>query len=300
MSKKKKAVEVMNRELTVYDGDKESFVTISQQQQSYAAYLHRQVAMGVFITALAIQRMFDEKLYLAMGCSTKEEYADTMLPFGRHQAFRYYKVAQKFKDFLAFNVAPEQQKENEFSGLGIQKLYELTQIEDKDLGNIVKTGKLITKDGSEYTIEDIKDMTTKEFAKTIREVKSKYSGKLSALLEENKLLKAERGLDKQLIESAEEKITHAQELELIYGAGASKLADKKKEIALARDCFNDAWTHLHKANVTSNDPKTLQREVPEILNMVMELHGMAVDRYLDFIDMREACRVDDAKLKNNK
>lgn len=297
MKKTNSKLIVVSNEMTVFDGDKQDFVKVSKEQQLSAGYIHQQIAMGVFITALAIKKMYDEKLYLAFNCSTREEYADTMLPFGRRQAEKYYRIADKFKEYLPENANLSSQIEGDVQELGIAKLYELTKIEDEDLRTVMSGGNLTGADGNKYSLEDINDMSARELSKRIQEIKSKYTSRISNFEEENKLLKAERESDKELVESAKEQTEHAHKLEIMYGGGASLLKDKEACLQAARDHFRRAWESLESANITEKDPVQLQREVPEILNGYLELHHHLCARYSPFIDMREAYGADNAKLK---
>jgi len=278
--------------LKVYDAESEQWKDISSKEQKMAAYIHNQVLMGVFISATAIKKMFDEKLYLGLGCDSKEEYISTMLPYGRSQAYRLYAIGSKFNGILGgFGEQAKllgegnEQNPNDFvpsmgqneagnvtpaglNNLGMAKLYELTRIDDANFDELMTTGKANI-GGNEITIEEIKEHSAKELQKRISENKKLYTGKIAQMQEEIKTLKEE----KKTLEASEDKIKTAVELEKLYGGVASKLEDKKSRLSDATSLLNDFNETIMRCGITDEDPQVLQQQLVDLIRQVDGLYA---------------------------
>jgi len=255
-----KKIEV--KSLMVFDSDKGDFVQVTPDMQRHAAYVHQQIAMGTFMIALAIKKMFDEKLYLGLGCSNKTEYCETMLPFGRQQAYKYYKIGKKFQKYLpgdSESVAPGRH----FEDLGYKKLYELTKLDDADFEELIETGEI---DG--FKMEQFKKQTYNEAMKEINLLRRKSSKKISILEEENKKLKSEMQSRERLIEEANEKYKQALEMEDVYGPMKTSVDDRRRVLNNAIDMLNHATKLILNCKVTVDDPPTLKHTAVEVYKIL--------------------------------
>jgi len=240
--------------LKVYDSEKEDFVDISPEIQRHAAYVHQQIALGTFSIALAIKKMFDEKLYLGLGCSSKVEYCETMLPFGRQQAYKYYAIGRKFQNFLPANgenVAPVRQIED----IPMKKLYELTKIDEADFEELMTKGEV-----EGVSLDEIRKQTYNDAITELAKIKNKSSRRISTLEAENEQLKAEQKALDQKIDEANEKLQLAQEIQERFGEMATSIDDKHRMIKKAAELLTTASELMLNCMVTVDDPVTLKAD----------------------------------------
>lgn len=281
--------------LIVYDAEHDAMVEVTREQQMLAASLHRQVVIGAFITALALKRIRDERLYVALGCHTFDEYTVSMCPFNRAQAYKYLKIAQRFEQLLPnmeeLKEIAESKKVNKNSErfvqstgqMGIEKLYELTRLEDNDLEELTTTGKLSTPDG-DYTLEQMQEQTTREFTRQLKEIQARYSGKLSQLDEENKTLQAEKELLEKQMEQNQEHIQDAREIQKLWGRRASKIEEKREMLNEARKTLAYLQQIVFQINIQDDDPGSLQREMLDLAGAIHETHEKLFGLYHEFMD----------------
>lgn len=291
----------------VLNGDTGEMVSISPEQRSRANALHGRVLLGVYYSAMALKQVCDEKLFLALGYGTQTEYLSTALPFGRSQAFKYLKVAEKFEN--VFNLLPSNnlpagllsdgsdsplEWTNEantddkgdvaakFQQLGVQKLYELTSMDDDDLLTLVREGKVSTENGT-ISFEELQDLTAKQLALEVKKVSGKFQDKIkhlnsriAVLEEENKLLASEA-------KTQAEKIAYAEDIEKKYGAIASKTEDKRKHLTEASNHLYDCRELILRCGISTDDVMSLQNELVVFVNIIRDLHTTIAEMYGEVI-----------------
>lgn len=272
--------------LQVFDAEEQKWKEVSQKEQVFASHIHNQVMTGVFYSAAALTKMLDERLYLALGCESRDEYINTMLPYSRRQAYTLLAIGRKFSGILGdtseqkmigdgsvHSSALEEGESTEkvhasaLNGLGIKKLYELTKFDDVEIDELMKTGSTIV-NGDQITLEELKESSAKEVTKRIAEVKKLYSGKISQLQEEVKQLKEEKKIYEKVSEEVQTKIVNAIVLEKQYGGIASKLEDKQERIQDAYKLLNDFVETLVRCGVNDNDPLVLQQQLVDLIRQV--------------------------------
>jgi len=296
-----------SRNLTVYDAENDAWVEVNAEQQRFAGYVHQQVLLGVFVSATAIKKVFDEKLYLALGCQSRDEYIETMLPYGKRQTYRLYAVANKFNSVLGNGDLMQLQGNNDkylidktenvslkshlnnrtievqtLGELGINKLYELTKLDDDELKDLVKKNKVELGNG-EYSLEDIKEMTGQELRKQMTEIRKKYQARLSLVEEENETLKEEKKLIEKQRYTDAERIKNAEDLESKYGAPASLLEDKKKMLEKARGLLNEFNQVIVRCGINIEDPEGIQSDLVDIIRKIDTVHQATIGVYEDVI-----------------
>lgn len=276
--------------LTVLDTETQEWREFSEKERKTANFLHNRVLAGVFVSAMAIKEMFDKKLYLALNCSSKDEYISTMLPYSRSQAYRFYAIGNRFGGFLGDfesqtkqltanlpldteNIEDEDGKsvppvgqntmQEDLGGLGLRKLYELTRLDEPEFEELIKTGKT-----QDLTLEEIKDQSAKELNRKISDMKRQYSGKISQLQEEVKQLKEEKKIYEKVSEEVKTKIVNAIVLERQYGGVASKLEDKQERIQEAYKLLNDFAETLVRCGVSEQDPLVMQQQLVDLIRQV--------------------------------
>ncbi len=247
---------------SILDSESGNFVEITPELQRNAMYVHGQIQLGTFAIALAIKKIYDEKLYLGLGCSSRKEYAETMLPFGRKQAEKYYKVADKVSQFmpeLKENGASMRHLEpgdtEKLDGIGMAKLYELTKLEDADFEEIMEGNEV-----NGVSLEEIKAASVREATAEIKRIRDAYSKKLAVQDEAIKTLKAEKQANDDKIRAAEEKLNTAKAIEDKFRREAGSVEDKQRAIKAAKSLLDEASMLIGACGVDVTDPETLQQE----------------------------------------
>lgn len=290
--------------MKVYDEETDKFVLIPIEEQRNANYVHQQLVMGALMMAIGISKMFNEKLYLALGYSSRDEYIDLGLPIGRTQAYRLYTIGMKFtateklltddgnvislmKQLPApGQISPingtegiENEPNNEelksnaakILGFGMTKLFELSSLEDDELAKLIKTGK-VSLAGGDLTIDDVIDTTTKELSKKLREMKSKYQGETTRLTEEVRLLESEQKSRSKEFERMATENKNAKRVEAMYGPKASLIKDKVERLGEARVCLQEFSQILRNCGVDENDPKEIRDDLLSLLKLISSTH----------------------------
>jgi hypothetical protein len=286
--------------MTVYDEETEKFVDVSPETQRLAAYVHQQGLMGAFISAVAIKKMFDEKLYLGMGCQSREEYVAVCTPYGRRQAYRYYKIATKFdsvtklltgEDLKPINLenglvtlkSLNGENGSEIASLGLSKLYELSNLEDDEVADLIKKGK-VDLPGGELTLQDIIDSTAREAAKKIAGLKKTYQSKISQLTEELKLKESEEKERRKLVEDLTIQNKEAKRIEAKFGDRATLLKHKYEQLEEANRLVDEASMVIRKCGVNEDDPAELQADLIRLLKKIDEVHEEFVMEFAEIVE----------------
>lgn len=267
----------------IFDLETGEFHLIETERQDTATRLFQALQGASLFVARALQEIWDNKYYLELGFSSKEEFCGAALPFGMRTAQKYVAVGRKFQNFLPENTNTDSHLDNNpLQGIGIENLYQLTLLGDEDLkaltaGNKVKAG------GSEIDIEDMQQLAKRDFAATCKQIRGKYSSKVSTLAEENKLLKAEAEAKAKLVTDAEESIALAEDIERKYGEKASTVEAKKTELELARNSINNAIQYIERAGIDTSDPTGLQEDLLGLIKKLDGLHQRMVANYDEVI-----------------
>lgn len=254
----------------VLDLETDKWIDIEPEKQRQARNLVDVVQKSVFVTAMALKEIWDKKLYLHLGYTSKQEFVFNELPFSMRQARRYVAIGNKWAPFALENTTPVSHSEGEnrtpvsdLEGMGIKRLYELARLEDDDFKALAEGGTIQTENGP-VDIEAIKEMGQKEFMGTLGDIKKKYSGKLAQAQEDLALLKAEQKDGRKRLDELESRLANAEELEKLYGSKANKLEDKKKTLQLCIEYFDRARELAFKIEPTVDDPETFLEDFADL------------------------------------
>jgi hypothetical protein len=292
MEKQSVEVSEVKKEGLVWDGEKGTYIEVDPEVRKKASSLQTQLEVGSLITAVALYKIYSERLYVALGCSTKQEYVNTMLPFGERQAQRYAKVGEKWAGLLPNNMEdlPKLKGSKNFediANMGIKKLYEVARIEDVDFEEIVETGKIKT-DHGEVLIEDVKNKAYREFAEQIKQLKKRSTAKITALEEKNKTLKAEKEQLSDKVKEADEKLRNSKEIEDRYGEKKQSMEEKRRVLDSAEKHLTAAGEKMANLNAELDDPLTFKKDVIQLYDKIHLLIDIFQDNYGEILlDMED-------------
>jgi hypothetical protein len=242
-----------------------------------AAHLHQQVALGVFVTATALKRIRDERLYEELGFETFGDYIGA-IPVSRTQVYLNIKIADKFDKFLPQGSGENVPPWDNFENFGMRKLGALVKLDDPDFEEIIGGG-AVQVNGNDFTMQDFAIMKATEVEGVLIDYKRKTSKKISLLEENLKLEKSERKQDKDKIAELEENIQAQKDLEILYGARASTLESKRRSLELARKYFDLANQYFQQSNILEDDPVAMRREAAQIIQNIDMMHKNASTNY---------------------
>jgi hypothetical protein len=185
-------------------------LTIEEAQQLHNKILNsgRIAAQALVEFAGDLKQMKDTKLYKALGYNTFALYCEQAIGLKKSQAYNYiYVLENNDREFI-----------HSSGHLGIKKLELLTALHDTDRKNFVKEKHNIN--GKEKTVDE---MSTREFAKEIKEKKELYTD-----IKEDKEVKSKVN-DKENLDKA---IKRQQELEQEIKNQQQKIKIIKENILL--------------------------------------------------------------------
>ena len=307
------------RPMEVYDADEDAMVTRSEEEQRQAAQLMQMVEMATLVKAVALARIADRKHYLDLGHSSFKDFAEASLPFGYRQAKKYVSIGRKFAPmlpefdptdstegnssslFLAENAESGESEGEEnaalqLAGMSINKLAKLTSLDDEHFEDVVREGKIVMPDGeTEYTLDELMSMKSREFADRIEEAKMEaraYRSRVQQLEEEKELIEAEREADQEKMKEARNRLKKARALEARHGEAARTYDAREKALS-------EAASHVREVRrlavplqmgadvevVLCNQLLELVREMHSALAAIKQSNARALDAAEDTIEM---------------
>lgn len=281
----------------VLDEDDGGYLKITPELEAKAHHAINQIQASILVTAYWMARVYDEKLYAALGCNSKSEFVDRHLPFGHRQARRYAKIGRRLNEFLP-NLetgklpSPKEVKKEEMpeslQGVPLQKLQTLTELDDEDLREYVEEGKWTGPDGQTYTREDVIEMaraeleeSVKQKAARLRQTVDDEKDKRQAYEELAEKRKEERDALEEKLEEKSEQIDAAEDLERRLGPTASKLEEKRKTLREAQEHVDEAIRLAGQIGITPNDPEADQQNLQRLLQRALTLQDVLREDYAE-------------------
>jgi len=285
--------------LEVLDEDEGEYVKVTPELKAQARHALNQVQGAILVTAYWVARIYDEQLYVGLGCNSKSQFVENHLPFGERQAQRFARIGRRLGQFLPGHedIDPEQlpsaDGENvpdNLEGLPMGKLHELTKLDDEDLADYVEEGEWEAPDGRTYTREDVLEMARADLG----DVVSERTQRLRSAVEDEKEkrqayeeLAAKRKEEKEALEDElEEKaetIEAAEDLERRLGPTASKLEEKRKTLQEASDHLDEAIRLAGKIGITPEDPEADQENLQRFLQRAQRLQDVIHEDYAEVL-----------------
>ena len=271
--------------LQVYDADSGNIISVSKELQLKAMAVYQQIQAGVFISAMAIKRMVDDKLYFGLGMQSKDEFLSSLQFFGRSNAYKLLTIADRFEKVLGDKLInsgelnPEyNSKIGQFSELGIEKLYEITRLEDAEIEELSNGGE-IDINNKKYTLDELRSTTYRELQEQFKKANKKLQDKLSITMKENLTMKEEIRIKNEQAKIADKKLETARELEIKYGEPASSIENKDYLLKACYDNLNKFSDYIFKANISLDDPIRIQRQLVDIIKKLDVVQKLVLDNY---------------------
>lgn len=221
-------------------------VKVDQKRQQLGFALHQKIEAATLITAMALTKISEDKLYLDMGFASFKDYTE-VLPFGERSAKSYLAIGRRFQHILP-EISSQQGKPvslltgetDEFeqdeavqslSSLGLRKLKAIAQMDDTDLTDIPVNGNINLADGSCISIEEIRSQSVAQAERMLRERRRKYMDQIKSAEERARLAESERDGYKQRADQAEKEKEQLVEYRDKYEKAGLSIELAKKKLA---------------------------------------------------------------------
>lgn len=189
-------------------------VCITTELINKAIAAKARLEMGVYITAMSLKEMRDNRLYLPLGYKSWVTFVENELPYNIRTVQKHLRIADNLFS-LAGPYDPES-KDNlatHASSLSQRTLLQLSNFSEEDRVRLVTEGFISLGDG-DYSIDDLKRIAGKELTDKLKEYAPKIA-KNAELERENDLLRTVNGAQKEKIEKTEARL---KKLEAVAGS----------------------------------------------------------------------------------
>jgi hypothetical protein len=273
--------------IEVLDHESGEMVERSPEEQRKAAHLLQMVRAATVVQAVALAQIMDGKHYLDLGYGNYREFVENELSgiMGYRQARKYVQIGRPITNMLPNIDASEKataqvieaeiegsDEVKELTGMGVTKLEQLSGLDQPVFEEVVDKGKLVMPDGeTEYTLEELKDMKSREVAELTSQMKmdrKAYRARIEELEAEKEKLESEKDAIEEKAEEADEKIDEARDIEAIHGEAHRTLDGKRRRLAKAREKLAE----LRK--IMLGDGFTIEADDPDsVLTMLQDCFG---------------------------
>lgn len=288
-------VEVVARERVAargadaYDAESGDWLPVSPEMIERERQMREAFALGRMMQAVVVREVFDRKLYLAAGCETREEYAESVLGCGFRTASNLYRTASRLAPFLpsadGLKLLGGEADRKTFSGSGadpavaeiiqstaVSNLYELVKLDDDDLDTLLDGSALTLADGRTVSLDDLKRLSAREAKATIAEVKREYRAKLQRDQERAELSSAERDVYRERAERAEATVETLRDGERLWGPRQMHAEGQMKLMEDAERHLKALSLALDQLNPDADVPPAVRRAAGSLLHR-LETHA---------------------------
>ncbi len=183
----------------------------------------------------------DERLYLYLGL-TKNEAASEFFYMSENTIRRFERIA----------IAFEEQDINNLSYLGVGKLDALSQLNKKQKDELIESKVLKLADGSEMSLDEIRDIRVAELEKRLKRLRLENSKLSTSLEEETDLREAELKSLKREIKDLEA-LTNIDEKERPFHKRITKMQEARSVVYESTSAFHAAFMILHRIEITDSN-----------------------------------------------
>lgn len=266
----------------------------SRRQLGYA--LHSRIEAAVLVTAMALKKISDDKLYLDMGFGSWKEYT-SVLPFAYSTSKIYLQIATAFEPLLPSvtedskgqpvslleSYTPENVQDStvqELSSLGIRKLRALAQVEDADFSELPTSGEIGLPDGTRITIEEIRAQTVAEVERSLRDKKRKYLGQIRDAEQRAALAESERDALKKQAEDLESQKESLKALETRYGRVGMNYEAGKRKLSRLFDLVTQVNVEIGSMKMDDEVQEMLSDEIQNIHRLLDNARNKMKEHHL--------------------
>jgi hypothetical protein len=292
--------------LTVYDAESQKLTKVTPEMKHLATEMMQHLQAASVMMSVALARMVDEKLFLALGFSSAREFIETTLPFSKSTAYRITdqgRLYLKAYPILQGSVPPAGHIESSqsvppaghmteadlpenlllFHAIGTEKMNELKHIEDIDFEEVLHNGHVVMSDGQEFTLEEIRNISKRELRALIKEKRGsdrRYRERITRLEEKNKQLKSEMKLTQDELQKQEGQILDAREIDRLYQRRHRTYSEQLEMLREAEDFIFKARGRVINANITKESNLEIRELLIEVLGLANAL-AAAINNWYD-------------------
>lgn len=280
---------------TAYDAETDAHVEVTSTMRNRALRAHQAADVSQAMFARALQVIADEKLYLALDCSSFKEYAEEVRSMSYTSAKRYIQIARRAHailpghDPLLLTEGPPEGLEDDTEGppeglgedplaklmqMGVTKAEHLMKLGDDDLADLLGGKEVTMPSGKTLDWEELQTMTRAKMQKEFRAEKRKLRDRAAEQEERARAAESERD------HVAEERDRLARQVtdlgtDLMRHQPATKTEEKRSYLNRARALLAEARAVLINAEVTPEDPLELRELLADAVGDLAKLQADA-------------------------
>jgi len=169
--------------------------------------------MGVYITAMSLKEMRDNRLYIPLGYKSWISFIENELPYSTRTVQDHLVIANNLFSLASPESQSEMENTQHAAHLSKRTLLQLAKLKEDDRVRLITDGLVSLGDG-DYSIDDLKRIASKELTEKLKELAPKIA-KNAELERENDLLRTVNSTQKEKIEKTEAKL---KKLEAVAGS----------------------------------------------------------------------------------
>jgi len=275
----------------VRDSEDGQTIEVTEAMRKRAWAMHTMLSIRIFETVAILRTIKEERLYLAMHYESFAEYARN-INMSRTQAFIYQTIGEKFEKFLPKITAQDQDvqtlnvtfENNNETGeaieeLGISRLYEIARLDASDVAELFESGAVTNENGDRLTLEEIRAMSVRDTEKSLAAYRKKATRRIAILEEQTKTAKSEKKRLEEDVARLKKKNEELRALERKYGAGASTIEGKNRNLNFAMDCVDTCRQYIVKTRLQEDDPIHLHEKCAAVIRKLDQANKEMIQQY---------------------
>lgn len=296
-----------NKEIIISD-ETDKPVVVDPKLRSLGFALHSRIEAAVLVTAMALKKIRDDKLYHHMGFSSFREYCEE-LPFSHPNAKKYLQIGdhlggilpeiaieQNDQGLLASNTGDFEQNETvqQLSALGLRKLRALVSIDNVSFKDLPSKGEIKLENGEVLTLEEIREETAAELDRKVAAVKKKLRDQLRTAEEKAALAESERDALSKQIEDLQKQNADIKVLEERFGNLGTTFEVAKRKLTRIHELCVQLSGEIKLVRVPEDIQRMLAKDIMNVVSVIrvcaddMELNHLTALEEFGFIRRKKA------------
>ena len=274
-----------------YDADTGTWLPVTAAMREREQRIRHAWAMTRHMQAVVVHTVFSEKLYLAAGYETREQYVEDALGISRSAAYNLAAVGRTFGRYLpglpdglpALGI--EGEKVQTFGletsdtaevvqGTSVSTLTQLASLDDETMDELLRGDTLTLDSGRTVTLSDLRSATAREAQTLVKALKKEYRDRLSRDQERAIAAEQERDVYAERLDDAQKQADVGYALELKYGPIQARAEAQMRLISDAREQITRLAVTLGRIGPDESDePIPLPAAVEsDIVALIGRLH----------------------------
>lgn len=279
-----------------YDAETGTWLPVTAAMREREQRVRHAWAMTRHMQAVAVHTVFKEKLYLAAGYETREQYAEEALGISRRTAYELSSVGKTFGRYLpglpdgvstlaldgekvrTFALdADDAETANVVQDTSVSTLTQLASLDDEVMQELLRGESVTLDNGRVVTLVSLREATAREAQAMVKALKKEYRDRLARDQERAISAEEERNVFAERLGEAQKQADAGYALELKYGPVQARAEAQIKLISDAREQLTRLAVTLSRIgpDESREEPIPLPEAVEsDIAALVQRLHGV--------------------------